>query len=291
MVRFANKEDLKTITGLWQSCFGDGEPYINNFLDNIFSGNNCFVYQAEEGIVSFLFLLESPFVSGEQTVKGAYIYAACTEKAHRGKGYMNSLMNYVAEYAAKNDYEILYLVPAENSLFDFYEKLGYEKAFKRKEFILNREIMMILADSDSETGEFDLTEISKIRNQMISENPGILWNDQVLNYSFIENGLVGGKNVFAIKKGEPVGYAQIYEEGNRCIIKEFCSLGMGTGALVRQILQAVDAAYFEFSLAMSLPFSSDDAIILDNAMALPLSDRAKKILKNNRNAYLGLTLG
>lgn len=291
MIRFANKEDLNSITKLWQSCFGDEESYIKNFLNNIFLDGNCLLYQDEEEIVSLLFLLESPFVSGEQVLKGAYIYAACTSKEKRGKGFMGALMKYVSEYGAENGYEILYLVPADNSLFGFYEKFGYERAFKRKEFILNREIMAILADSDSQTGIFDFNAVSKIRNRMITENSGILWNDSLLLYSFSENELAGGKNVFAYKSGETVGYAQIYEKENRCFVKEFCSLSKGTGALIKQILQATDSLYFEFSLAMSFPFSSDNAIIVDNAMAFPLSDRAERILKNNRNAYLGLTFG
>ncbi|HOO25533.1 MAG TPA: GNAT family N-acetyltransferase [Clostridiales bacterium] len=291
MIRFADKEDLKSVMTLWQSCFGDEIIYIENFLNNVFSEKNCLIYQEEEEIVSFLFLLESPFVSGEQIVNGAYIYAACTNKAKRGKGYMGALMNYVAKYGAKKGYEVLYLVPADNSLFGFYEKFGYEKAFKRKEFILNREIMEILADSDSQPGTFDFNAVSKVRNRMIAENSGILWNASLLLYSFDENELSGGKNVFACKNGETVGYAQIYEKGDRCFVKEFCSLNKGTGALIKQILQATDSLCFEFSLAMSFPFSSDNAVIVDNAMAFPLSDRAERIIKNNRNAYLGLTFG
>ena len=54
---------------------------------------------------------------------GAYLSGIATVPAERGKGYAGKLI----EYTLKNlgDIDIYYLIPASNSLFDYYKKFGY----------------------------------------------------------------------------------------------------------------------------------------------------------------------
>lgn len=71
-----------------------------------------------------LFLVDCK-LSGE---KCKYIYAACTYKNQRGKGYMSNLLEYCQE-----NYDLLSLIPADNSLVRFYNKC----AFTYREDIVN----------------------------------------------------------------------------------------------------------------------------------------------------------
>ncbi|MCR5208176.1 MAG: hypothetical protein K6C14_06850, partial [Eubacterium sp.] len=48
-----------------------------------------------------------------------YIYAACTLKSCRGKGIMSALLEY-----AKKEYPSLCLIPASDSLAEYYGKRG-----------------------------------------------------------------------------------------------------------------------------------------------------------------------
>ena len=292
MIRFGKESDFSSIKTLWQACFGDDIDYIENFLQEIFKPDNCLIYEEEGEVLSFLFILNAELKAGERVLSAGYIYAACTREDRRRQGHMSALMAKSREHARELNLDLLFLVPAKKELFNYYEKFGFKKAFKRKEFILDREIMTILADSESSQGEFDLEKLHDIRRATLLKQAGIIWPKDIFSYSFSENELAGGENIYASLKGQLVGCAQAYSKDDKCYIKEFCAQSKGPGALIKQILDRFTLAEsFEFSLAMDFPFSCDDFVIIENAMALPLTDEAKNRLDENKNAYMGLTLG
>lgn len=57
--------------------------------------------------------------------KAAYLYGIAAFKSHRGKGIGSKLVLAGVEYLKKAGYEVILLVPAEESLFRYYERLGF----------------------------------------------------------------------------------------------------------------------------------------------------------------------
>ena len=66
-----------------------------------------------------------------------YIYGACTDPAHRRKGYMARLLERSFELDRQGGRIASVLIPAEKWLFDFYKPFGYEPFFhiSRREII------------------------------------------------------------------------------------------------------------------------------------------------------------
>ena len=58
-----------------------------------------------------------------------YIYGACTDPAHRRKGYMAQLLERSFELDREAGRIASVLIPAEKWLFDFYKPFGYEPFF------------------------------------------------------------------------------------------------------------------------------------------------------------------
>ena len=118
MYRLATKEDLPQIIELWQEAFHE----IPTLPDC-----RCFVAELEKKIVGMLFAME-------QTLKAktihpcVYFYAIATLKAYQGQGICRNLMAYAESHV---DADCCMLVPASESLFDFYGKLGYKTVFYR----------------------------------------------------------------------------------------------------------------------------------------------------------------
>ncbi len=104
------------IINLWQSVFGDDREYIEFFLDNC-KNKICLGTFSEEQLCSMLFLLDVSYSS----YKGKYVFAVATEKSHRNKGYAGGLIEEAKLYMD----DFLCLVPAEKSLFSYYEKHGF----------------------------------------------------------------------------------------------------------------------------------------------------------------------
>lgn len=123
MVEFASIRDKKELKTLWQITFLEDSQVIENFFENVFSSVLTPIIKVNGEIVSSLFLLDCNI--GDY--KGKCVYCAMTKYAFRGKGYMKKLLDFSYNYCCNNGFDFLFLVPAEDSLFDYYEKCGFSK--------------------------------------------------------------------------------------------------------------------------------------------------------------------
>ena len=111
-------------------CFPDEDGNVlNNFFEKSVISENVIATFCGEHIVNAMYLLKSEIVLDNKRYSAMYVYGVCTHPEHRGKGLMKTAFRYLDELAVskKNDY--LFLVPATESLFEMYKKLGYETGF------------------------------------------------------------------------------------------------------------------------------------------------------------------
>lgn len=131
-------EDREQIIKLWNAVFGDNREEIEFFLDKC-RHYSCLGLFVDGFLASMLFLVECKY----SEYIGQYIYAVCTAEKFRNRGYSSKLIS-----EAKNQMnDFLWLIPANDGLFDFYSKQGFEtklhssKKYERKiEFDEIREI-------------------------------------------------------------------------------------------------------------------------------------------------------
>lgn len=116
MIRFT--DDREQIISLWRSVFSeDSREDVLFFLEKSRNAD-CLGYFKEEKLVSMLFLIDCSY-SG---LNGKYVYAVCTDEKFRNKGCSSNLINEAKKYM--NDF--LWLIPANDALFGFYAKFGFE---------------------------------------------------------------------------------------------------------------------------------------------------------------------
>ena len=116
MIGFALDKHTDGIKRLWKNAFGDED--INEFLKNY--KKNILVYIENGNVCGMLSML--PILMGEE--KGRYIYAVATDENYRGRGISSELLEWARKYSQDMGEKFLVLVPAEKSLFNFYEKRG-----------------------------------------------------------------------------------------------------------------------------------------------------------------------
>jgi hypothetical protein len=123
MIEFATISDKKELSNLWQMTFLEDSQVIENFFNTVFPTVVTPIIKVNGEIASSLFLL--PCRIGD--FKGKCVYCAMTKYAYRGKGYMKQLLDFSYDYCKENNFDFLFLVPAEISLFDYYAKCDFEK--------------------------------------------------------------------------------------------------------------------------------------------------------------------
>lgn len=127
-IRLSSPKYKEKMYSLWQSCFGDDRETIDMFFKNSFSYENAVICTDKAEVVSQLFLLPEKLSLGEKEYFAYYIYAAATAESYRKQGIMGSLLEFTSTLAADRKADYLFLVPATEKLFDYYEKFGFYKA-------------------------------------------------------------------------------------------------------------------------------------------------------------------
>ena len=117
-------KDLAALRYLWQEAFDEPEDFTDLFFSVGFSPDRYHCVWDNGVPVSALYWFDCYL--GEQ--KLAYIYGVATRKTHQGKGFAGKLLQEAHNILRAQGYAGTILVPASQSLFDFYQKFGYHTA-------------------------------------------------------------------------------------------------------------------------------------------------------------------
>ncbi len=114
-------KDIPQLKELWKESFNDTDDAIDTFFENAFSMDRCMCVFDNGIIAASLYWFNCTLYDK----RIAYIYAVSTAKQHRGKGFCRKLMEHTHLHLSSLGYSGSILVPASESLFGFYEKIGY----------------------------------------------------------------------------------------------------------------------------------------------------------------------
>lgn len=286
--------DRENIKELWNISFGDEDEYVEFFLKNRVKSENILVLcdDSKKGnnIVSMLFLLDAQTRIDGKLFKSAYLYAACTHPDCRGNGCMSALLKGCEKYCKEKGYSFISLVPASDSLFEFYARSGYIEAFKERCYTFKRCDVASFSAPWAQESELTASDMFKVRERMLKNKDAFLWDEKALSYALEENAAVEYESLAVSKNGEIAGYAFFYKENDNLIVRE-CAFEDGAfSSILRALLdsQKFEKLYIKTPADFSLQTFSR---LRFNAMLLPLDESAQKEIKKITNAYLGHTLG
>lgn len=195
MIRHAYCENRSEIFNIWNACFGDRKEYIEFFLDNSFVPEKCLVWEENGQAVAMLHLRKADYVSKNIKLNGKpvmYIYAAATLPEYQGLGIMSKLIAAANDEAAANGCMFTFLLPASDSLYKYYARLGYVAAFCVKRALLSRNNLIELRSKQTISYNTGNRALEKRRKYFL---PSIQWREQELNYALKEWNFVGGNIV------------------------------------------------------------------------------------------------
>ena len=122
------------IKQLWHDCFGDTDPYLSWYFDNIYKDKNT-VAAAENGnLLGAAQLRDHKIVMHGKTHQCAYVCGVCTHPESRGKKIGSLIMSEIANVSRQRGNEFNVLVPIIDG---FYEKNGFVRCFDRTEYFFD----------------------------------------------------------------------------------------------------------------------------------------------------------
>lgn len=213
MIRRSKIEDSEAIKNIWRVCFKDREEYIDFFLRSGYDPSKCFVYEIDGSPVSMLHLRYGDFVTEENSVPALYIYAAATLPEYQGRGIMRDLISTAGSFAENSGFAFTFLLPASESLYGYYERLGFRTAFEINKVEFDRQSLEKISEAPLPP-QTDLN-LSDARKAFFRS--AVHWRREELNYAFEEWKFTGGKILEAAG-----GYVLARENNGIAEVKEIC---------------------------------------------------------------------
>ncbi len=281
-IDFATQNDYEDIAKVWRISFSDTDAYIKQFWDAMFKPENTLVYRVEGVAVAMYFFLESQVVINGKGYSAYYLYAAATLPKYRGKGYMSKLIEKGIDIAKQRNVDFIVLVPAEESLFDYYGKFGFETKFNKKSVTLSHKQLLSVMKKAEENDNIDFF---KVRQISLAPYAFLNWNSDALDYAVKEHRYTKGSVVTT-----QTGYAMYTKGKDTVYVKEICSMS-NVGEIFYLLLQKENAKKYVLNLPSKFPISTNGQKIVDVGMIKPLNDDSMQACNNINNAYIGLSLG
>ncbi|MDE6417816.1 MAG: GNAT family N-acetyltransferase [Duncaniella sp.] len=122
------------IMKIWQESFKDPKSYVAMYFDRVYRDDEALTLADPQGeTVSSLLLQHYSLTFHGTSLPLGYIAGAATRRSQRGKGYMSRLMTEALRASAARGDAMVALIPANEALYYFYARFGFETLFYTKE--------------------------------------------------------------------------------------------------------------------------------------------------------------
>lgn len=122
MIRYALPQDLPRVQALWETGFGNEEPYTGWYFRRVWRSERTLLYENEGRPVSSLQLAPYRLSLAGRSVSAAYIVGVVTEPDCRGRGYASRLLRRALNDLERQGAELALLY---TDIPGFYEPLGF----------------------------------------------------------------------------------------------------------------------------------------------------------------------
>lgn len=206
---------------LWELCFKDDKEFTELYFKLRYKDErNRGIYENGR-LIAALQVIPYPMKYGNRIISTGYISGACTHPSFRSKGVMKQLLEETHRQMYKDNIWLSILIPAEESLFDYYQKAGYATVFKYS--LESVYISTQKNDSRFEIKEytpFQLDVPEYINRKMQQRHCCILHTPEDLNVIINDLNLNKGELLIARLNGEIVGIIIYVPREDSLYVKE-----------------------------------------------------------------------
>lgn len=211
-IRKVTCADYVGLKELWKACFDDSPQAVDNFFLKTVTPDNVIAAFDGERAVGAVYLIESTVTADGKEYGAYYIYGVCTHPLYRKKGIMTECFSELEKIALRKNIDYVFLVPAEESLFKMYEKLGFKTGFGYCE--------ETVYSPEKNKGQFDFVKLSygqyvKFRRELSKSAPVATLGESGFN-SFL---CPVGDDIVCVSDGN--GYAVFEKENGKITVHEW----------------------------------------------------------------------
>ena len=160
---------------LWDKCFSEEDKrFVDFYFEKRYNENDNIFIEKDGKVVSALQLISYPFSYYGKTIGCSYLSGCCTDPDYRSQGLMNDLIIKALKQAKNNGACFAALIPASESLFNYYAGTNFVTTFDYSRIRIN------LSQQVNETTS------QQVSNSVISDFQHLMANSQQPSSDFYE---------------------------------------------------------------------------------------------------------
>ena len=216
-IRHYRREDIPAMRALWHRVFGERESFLDAFFTLLGDIGGAAVAEDESGaLVGAAYALTGyELLADGASPHVGYVYAVAVDESARGRGLGSALTKQAAEICREREAVIVTTLPAEESLYAWYEKqIGTRH-------LLRREKKTVPAEKTVDIMKMTATEYMLWRENLLRGKPHIHLSHPMLEAQRALCEAYGGALCASSD-----GIFAAYRDGERLIIPEvLCAQG------------------------------------------------------------------
>lgn len=216
-ISLAGEGDLPALRSLFQRVFQEKESGLSLFFSRVYQPQNTVTAHLDGRLAGMFYLLPARLRCRDAVLPIAYLYALAVEPDLRGRGIAGAILRYLDGLLPDRGFQAAVLRPAEESLFAYYARFGYDSLFYARRW----SFQAFPPRTPFSVRPISLERLPRPRDSFFpASSPLFSWEDIMLRYASDYAGVWGGKTLWIECAGHS-GYALCYPAGKRLMVSEF----------------------------------------------------------------------
>lgn len=210
-IREYKSSDVPALKTLWKNIFGDTEGFLDAFFAALPKIGSGLVAEYKGLICGAAYTITEQYLSYPDGVKRrlAYIYGVCVAESFQGRGIGAELVKAVYSLSRQRGADIVCTLPAEDSLYSWYEKLIDVNC------ALYRKVSAVNAMAGGRCLSISAGEYAVLREKLLAGKAHVCPNDDLMAFQGQMAREYGG-GLYAVEDG----IATAYKDGEVAVIRE-----------------------------------------------------------------------
>lgn len=252
-----NCQEKEQVKNLWKRCFHDSEEFVDFYFTERYNDAVSRTLYHEDKVVAALQAIPYPMTFYGDIIATAYISGACTDPDFRSRGYMARLLDKTHRQMFDDGILLSTLIPAEESLKNYYARFGYADCFGYGERLIRKATYQQVVDNSV----FTLVPVPLsqavspgiyhfFKQAMAARSYCIQHSKEDFQVILGDLKISGGELLAVDKVGKIVGLAFLYHAESGLLLKE---LLLDETLSTDQVLQSILSYYRTDSLHYLFP--------------------------------------
>ena len=200
-----SRAKIPDMKDLWLEAFPEDTEFVDVFFRDFYKPSKTLLRYDGDTLVSMLFWIDVKLKYKKRVFKGAYLYGVATRLSERHAGHFTALHSEFLETLRAKKYKFALTLPATDSLFSFYKRLGYTLPLRKTEYTISTlDFEEITAE---QAWEKHLAEYKASRNGIKLLESREVFLESVKGHSFL---------------GFEGGYFAFYNDGGKYVMYDVC---------------------------------------------------------------------